>query len=234
VTRKGRTALVVLTAVGTLLGASPADAGRKPPPPPCQLPATDLCRSFLKLGVAWPTRTITYYVNEAGAPQGFAGAVQAAFDEWEHEIKSAEVEAALPGDRSIIDFVYGGVTTRSSEAQGDGFNVVGYKAGVCEHCAYVNLKSRQRTISEADITFSTSLGPSEDVFMTDVTCPALDCNKYDIQSIAAHEVGHFIGLAHVSGESEAALVMYPSTKRGEIQDRTLGAGDVLGLRALYP
>lgn len=232
--KKTRSTLVVIATVGALLVAGPADAGKKPPPPPpCELPATDLCRSYQPLVATWATRTINYYINEGGAPEGFAAAVQAAFDEWESEIKSAEVEAAYPGDRSNIDFVYGGPTSRSSEANGDGFNVVGYNAGVCENCAYVNLRYKRRSMTEADITFS-SLAPSQDVFMTDVTCPALDCAKYDIQSIAAHEVGHFIGLAHVDSESEAALVMYPGTKRGELQDRTLGAGDVLGVRALYP
>lgn len=70
--------------------------------------------------------------------------------------------------------------------------------------------------------------------MTDVTCPTLECNKYDVHSIAVHEVGHVLGLAHVDAEADLLLVMYPGTKRNELQDRILGAGDVLGVRALYP
>ena len=231
---KIRTSLVVLMIAGTIVSAGPAEAGKPTKPSSCPLPPTELCTSYMQLGAKWATRTITYYVNEAGAPEGFSSAIQAGFDEWEYELKSPEVEAAYPGDLSNIDFVYGGLTTRSSEAHGDGFNVVGFEPGLCEHCAYANLRSKRRAISEADITFSTNLGPSPEVFMTDVTCPTLDCNKYDIQSIAAHEVGHFIGLGHVAADSEAALVMYPSTLRNEIRDRTLAAGDILGVRSLYP
>lgn len=234
---KARIALVALIILGALFvsGGSVA-AGRKPTPPSpaCPMPPSELCTSYAVFGVKWPTRTITYFVNETGAPAGFSAAIQAGFDEWEYELKSPEVESAYAGDRSNIDFVYGGPTARSSEVQGDGFNVVGYASGLCANCAFVNYRSRRGSISEADITFSTNLGPSPDVFMTDVTCPTLDCNKYDIQSIAAHEVGHFIGLAHVSSESEAGLVMHPSTMRNEIRDRTIAAGDVRGVRFLYP
>lgn len=216
--------------------SAPAQGGKPPPPPAsaCQLPPTDLCTDYRFLQGKWGSGPIVYYVNETDAPAGFAAAVQAGFDQWESEVKSESVEASYPGDGSTIDFHFGGVTTLSPARLGDGFNVVGFTPNRCEHCAWVSLKNRRGQIIEADIQWSTTLGTPSEVFMTDATCSTLDCDKFDVHSIAAHEVGHFLGLAHVEGEAHQLLVMYPGTKRNEIQDRTLGAGDILGIRSLYP
>lgn len=56
-------------------------------------------------------------------------------------------------------------------------------------------------------------------------------NAYlDLQSFAAHESGHELGLSHSGGNW---LTMYPSTCAGCIRWRDLGRGDVLGMRSLY-
>ena len=235
---RGNTRIAILLSLlaGLVSVSAPAQGGKPQPPSgsSCALPPSDLCPDHKFLQGSWASGPIVYYVNETNAPAGFAEAVQAGFDEWEFEIKSDDVEAAYPGDHSSVDFQYGGTTTLSPARLGDGFNVVGFTPNRCEHCAWVSIKNRRGRIVEADIQWSTTLGAPSDVFMTDVTCPTLDCNKYDVHSIAAHEAGHFLGLAHVDAEADLVLVMYPGTKRNEIQDRTLGAGDVLGVRALYP
>ncbi len=224
------TAFALIAPIGE---AAPSSSGSTSS---CPLPPTELCTDHLFLRGKWGSGPIVYYVNERDAPAGFSQAVEAGFEQWESEIKSEQVEAAYPGARSGIDFQYGGTTTRSPAKLGDGFNVVGFSQTNtwCEHCAWVSRKTKGGRIVEADIQWATSLGAPSDVFMTDVTCPTLDCNKYDIHSIAAHEVGHVLGLAHVDAEADLLLVMYPGTKRNELQDRTLGAGEVLGVRALYP
>ena len=56
---------------------------------------------------------------------------------------------------------------------------------------------------------------------------------FDVENIAAHEVGHVAGLAHVSPRKAICLTMYPYADYGEIQKRTLGLGDKLGMQALY-
>jgi hypothetical protein len=51
-----------------------------------------------------------------------------------------------------------------------------------------------------------------------------------LQQVALHEIGHALGLAHASAAVEPAAVMQPVVNEG---NRTLGTGDIVGVRALY-
>jgi hypothetical protein len=55
--------------------------------------------------------------------------------------------------------------------------------------------------------------------------------QFDLRSIAAHEAGHFLGLAH-STNSDATMA--PSYDPGTIDLRTLTADDMAGICAIYP
>lgn len=55
----------------------------------------------------------------------------------------------------------------------------------------------------------------------------------DVQNIATHEVGHTFGLDHPKAREAGCLTMYAYGSLGETQKRTLGAGDILGIRAIY-
>jgi Matrixin len=55
----------------------------------------------------------------------------------------------------------------------------------------------------------------------------------DVQNIVTHEFGHAAGLAHVQAPKDLCLTMYPFVDFGEIQKRTLGLGDKLGMQVLY-
>lgn len=55
----------------------------------------------------------------------------------------------------------------------------------------------------------------------------------DVQNIVTHEVGHTFGLDHPKGKEIGCLSMYAYGSTGETQKRTLGTGDVRGIRALY-
>ena len=52
----------------------------------------------------------------------------------------------------------------------------------------------------------------------------------DIQNVATHELGHAVGLGHVS---DTLLTMYPHSTAGETLKRTLGNGDRTGMAHLY-
>jgi predicted Zn-dependent protease len=61
--------------------------------------------------------------------------------------------------------------------------------------------------------------------------PGPACRRsYDLQSVATHEFGHALGLGHVSNPS---LTMHHFAPYCSTAPRTLGRGDVRGLRALY-
>ena len=178
--------------------------------------------------------TITYYVNPAGLPAGAEQDIQDAFTAWEDEHKSAAVESAYPGDHSSVDFVYGGLTTRSGVR--DGVNVV--HAASTGGSAAVTVRTKGTRITEFDMVFNSGWSWS-----TDLTCPTHDCGTVDLQNVATHEVGHVLDLYHVTADADAALTMYPYPAdpsarpdrwAGETSKRDLGAGDVLGLREAYP
>jgi hypothetical protein len=61
--------------------------------------------------------------------------------------------------------------------------------------------------------------------------PSGAAGSYDIYSVAAHESGHAVGLAHAN--SSAWLTMYYQASTGSTRWRTLGYGDARGLRCRY-
>ena len=199
----------------------------------CPLPATDLCTSYSFRGRVWRASPVRYYVNDAGAPPGFAADVQDAFATWENELKSPAVEAAYPGDRSTLDFSYEGVTS-VSEARRDGISTVSFRpAG--DGIAGTSVYTSGGKIVEFDIVLN-----SGRAWATDLTCPAHDCGALDVQNVTTHEVGHTIDLYHVTAAGDALLTMHSAPADGstsyanETAKRDLGAGDVLGLRRAYP
>jgi hypothetical protein len=60
-----------------------------------------------------------------------------------------------------------------------------------------------------------------------------EAGKMDVLNIVTHEVGHTFGLNHPSGSGISCLTMYAYGAYGETQKRTLGAGDILGIEAIY-
>lgn len=62
------------------------------------------------------------------------------------------------------------------------------------------------------------------------------CNaqsKFEVQNVGTHEVGHVVGLGHVS-DPGAMATMYPSAPKGEVKKQTLTTGDINGAIAVTP
>jgi len=82
---------------------------------------------------------------------------------------------------------------------------------------------------EADVRFNTN----DYNFTTDGTSSSCNDSKYDVMSVATHEAGHVFGLYDLYGDNELNLTMFYRSDTCSNKRRTLGAGDVLGMRALY-
>lgn len=57
--------------------------------------------------------------------------------------------------------------------------------------------------------------------------------NFDVENVASHEFGHVAGLGHDNPPKSGCLTMYKFAGLGEIQKRSLGLGDKLGMNELY-
>jgi hypothetical protein len=55
----------------------------------------------------------------------------------------------------------------------------------------------------------------------------------DVQNIMTHELGHFCGLKDLYNDADYWLTMYGYSDYGLIYARTLGLGDINGLKTVY-
>jgi len=119
-------------------------------------------------------------------------------------------------------FKYMGVTKRSA-GRYDGYNVISwgrYRAGVI---AVTYIWYIGDTIIETDTVLNT-------LYKWSLTG---EPNKMDVQNIMTHEFGHWCGLDDLYDDKDYWLTMYGYASLGETYKRTLGLGDINGLKAVY-
>ena len=84
-----------------------------------------------------------------------------------------------------------------------------------------------KLISKAEVVFDTG---DKWFISSKWSCAGIAGSPFDIRDVATHEIGHAIGLGHVS---DTKLTMYGSAAQGETLKRSLGIGDQKGIDALY-
>ncbi|XP_019185247.1 PREDICTED: metalloendoproteinase 2-MMP-like [Ipomoea nil] len=150
----------------------------------------------------WPDGvSLLTYGFAPGTPPEFSPQVAMAFTEWtaKSHFSFAETDYAN-ADLKIALFV---------GDHGDGLPFDG-PSGVLAHA-----KAPTGGTFHIDADEAWSADPSQD--------------QYDIQSVALHEIGHLLGLAH---STVPESVMWPSINVG-VKHRVLHEDDVQGIRALY-
>lgn len=180
------------------------------------------------------TRPVRYFVTNRGAPgvsaSEFQAAVARAFDTWE----------AVP--TASIRFQFAGFTN-AEPFEDDDQSVVGFQnqpelERVLGATGFV-IDALTGEIVESDIFFNSAFDWS--------TASTGQPGRFDVQSTALHETGHFLGLGHSAlGETEvragggrrvlaSGAVMFPiSFGPGNIADRELQPDDIAGVSDLYP
>jgi len=134
----------------------------------------------------WGGTTTTWYLNEARQGAGKAGAVQGALSAW-------------TGAPASYVLNYGGTTTTGMSGS-DGRNTLlwrknGLCAGNCLAVTALTLASGQ-VITDVDIQFN------------DRVSWQTSGGNYDTQAVAAHEVGHGMGIHHTELSSTPRPTMY--------------------------
>jgi hypothetical protein len=182
----------------------------------------------------WNASQVRWMATNRGVPGvsagDFQGALERAFAAWE----------AVPS--ATIGFQFGGFTS-AAPFDDDDLSVLGFAPRpdlerVLGATTFV-LDAVTGTVVESDVFFNAAFEWS--------TSDAGDPNRFDLQSVATHEIGHLLGLGHSAlGETAVieagrrrvlatASVMFPiAFGRGNIADRQLQPDDVAAISVLYP
>jgi hypothetical protein len=197
--------------------------------------------AYLKLGtrvgnrtetLKWSDLPIRYFVTDRGADgvtaQQFQTTMGRAFSTW-HAVNTA------PTSSSFVGF------TQAEPGDDDNMTVLGFQ----------NQPGSTRTLAATSFIINTSNGDileSDIFFNTTFQWSTSDqgvANRFDLESIAVHEIGHLLGLSHSAlGETElssgnrrviaAGSVMFPiAFSAGNTADRTLQADDIAGISDIY-
>lgn len=197
--------------------------------------------AYLKLGsrvgnrtvtLRWAQRPIRYFVTDRSEPgvsaQQFQEAMARAFDTWE-AVDTAQISAEFAGFTPATPVT-------------DSLTVLGF----------TNRADLERVLGATSFTIDTSNGNilEADIFFNSAfpwsVAAAGETGRFDLESIAVHEIGHLLGLAHSAiGETElrsggrrviaAESAMFPiAFASGSTLGRTLRADDMAGISEIYP
>jgi hypothetical protein len=196
--------------------------------------------AYLKFGVDLGDRVVTvrwnqlpvqYFIGDRGisgvTANAFADAVGRAFATWQ------DVETAA------VAYRFTGFST-AEPGDFDGMNTIGFQSApeldrVLASTSFV-VDDVTGELLDTDIFFNSAFNWST----------AGAANRYDVESIAVHEIGHLSGLGHSAlGETEltangrrviaAESVMFPlAFSAGTTAGRTLRADDIAGISDIYP
>jgi hypothetical protein len=199
--------------------------------------------AYLKLGgrvngrtvqLKWERLPMRYFITNTGVPgvtaEQFQGAVGRAFQSWQ-DVSTSGFSGTFAG------------FTPASARDDDGMTTIGFlpRPDQDRVLAATRILTNETTgeIVEADIFFNSAFTWS--------VSPTGETGRFDVESIALHEVGHLLGLGHSAiGETElqpggrrrviaSAAVMFPiAFTAGNIEERTLHADDIAGVSDIYP
>jgi len=206
--------------------------------------AGDPAFAYLKLGgqranggtvtLKWRNLPVRYFVtNRAGggvSASQLEQAVSRAFGSWTG-VPLTQLSSQFAG------------FTSAAPALRDGMTTIGF----------VDRPDLDRVLGSTNFLFDTINGDivESDVFLNSATflwsvAQGGEANRFDVESIALHEVGHLLGLGHSAlGETElraggrrvlaAEAVMFPiAFSAGTTEGRTLKSDDMAGIADSYP
>jgi hypothetical protein len=177
---------------------------------------------------------VRWFATDRGVPgvsaSEFQAAIARAFATWE-EVPTASIAFRFVGFTGAEPFDEDNISVLGFQDQPEMERVLGATGFVVD--------TMTGEMLESDVFFNSAFTWS--------TSSSGDPTRFDLQSVALHEIGHFLGLGHSAlGETElrpeggrrvlaSGSVMFPiSFGRGVTLDRELQPDDIAGVSDLYP
>ena len=187
----------------------------------------------LVVGIRWRTQPIRYLIKNRSVggvvTAELRSAVERAFETWTNQ-PFVDVSSEFAG------------FTDAEPSGDDGLSVIGFQSrpdlqGVLGTTSFT-VDETTGEILESDIVLNAIVPWSVE--------SAGSAGRYDVESIAVHEIGHLLGLGHsalgetelLSGGNRRVLgkrtVMFPfAFPAGNVHDRSLDADDIAGISDIY-
>jgi len=150
--------------------------------------------SVTVLGEAWDHPVITVLITTRGGDSGYVAYVQAALDDWQARIRALGGE----GSTGYASFTF----NPTSDKTADIMITLKQNTGVILGSADVD--------SEGDVIRRVSIKLATENAM------GLPLDAADVQNIAAHELGHALGLGHANVEADLMHSSYDLVETGSV------------------
>ena len=184
--------------------------------------------------IKWTASRVRWWANNGGVPgvsaSQFQSEIAQAFMTWE-AVPTASIAFEFAGFTGAAPFEDDDLSVFGFQSEPDMDRVLGATSFIVDVFS--------GTIVESDVFFNS-------IFAWSVSATG-DPSRFDVRSVATHEIGHFLGLGHSAiGETElrpdggrrvlgSGAVMFPiSLGRGVVADRVLQPDDIAGVSDLYP
>jgi hypothetical protein len=207
-----------------------SDAGSCPDP--------RYCATYVVYGGSWATDAqgrmlpVPFRINPAPPPTSpgltadeVERAILAAVATW--EAADPQVDLAYQGRTTDVPGGFNGVI--GFAPAGNGAGISDGPASDCNGCAHPQYTTFDIRLDSSHQWADTPCDPAHGMPCTPTG------GSFEVQEVATHEIGHVLGLDHPPAISEnSRLTMYWQDCAGCRWKETLGLGDVLGVRSLYP